>query len=86
MEGFRIPPMMDFNGNTCHNWSIWEQKFDIYMLAPVDITDIKEQKKVAIFLNLIGEQGVEIFDTLNLKLELSTLRRLSRNTAILRRI
>ncbi|XP_044765716.1 uncharacterized protein LOC123321967 isoform X2 [Coccinella septempunctata] len=74
MEGFRIPPTMDFNGNTCHNWSIWEQKFDIYMLAAVDTTDIKEQKKVAIFLNLIGEQGVEIFNTLNLKLELSTLK------------
>ncbi|XP_044752905.1 uncharacterized protein LOC123312508 [Coccinella septempunctata] len=72
MEGFRIPPAMEFSGNMGQNWATWIQKFELYMLAAVD-TNASEEKKVAIFLNLIGDAGLEIFNTLKLKISSAKL-------------
>ncbi|XP_044757726.1 uncharacterized protein LOC123315889 [Coccinella septempunctata] len=73
MDGLRLPPVMDFSGNMARNWSLWKQKFQMYMLA-ADKDEASEQVKVAILLNLIGDEGVEIYNTFKLQIEKTTLK------------
>lgn len=62
MESFKPPGEMSFQGNLTENWKKWKQKFDNFLLATEK--DGKEDKyKIAILLNLIGDEGVNIFNT-----------------------
>lgn len=65
-SGFlRIPNPLIIKGNLAHNWKKFYKEFNIWMQATCN--DEKEtQRKVSILLNLIGEDGREIFDTLDL--------------------
>lgn len=44
------------------NWSLWKQKFKIYLKAS-DREKVSEDIKVAILLNRIGDEGINIYNT-----------------------
>ncbi|XP_058446676.1 uncharacterized protein LOC131427475 [Malaya genurostris] len=58
----RVPVPLDC-ANLAAEWPKWKQTFLIYMIANRKETD-SEQSKIATFLWLIGQRGVEIFNTL----------------------
>ncbi|KAL3273402.1 hypothetical protein HHI36_014848 [Cryptolaemus montrouzieri] len=68
MDGLRIPPVMDFSGNVAKNWSTCLQTFRNFMTAS-ERKELKEEVQIAIFLNLIGDEGVEIYNTFKLATE-----------------
>lgn len=53
------------NINNYDNWTRWKEKFLIYYDAH-DFDDLTEKKKVALFLNSIGEDGIDIFNSFGL--------------------
>ncbi|CAH0729861.1 unnamed protein product, partial [Brenthis ino] len=60
-----IKPLAVNNGNVSEQWRRWKQKFEIFC----DANDIKKQdetKQVAIFLNTIGDYGIEIYNSFNI--------------------
>ncbi len=52
-------------GNLADNWKIFKQNFLNYIESP-NVHSANSETKVAILLNLIGEDGLHIFNTLNL--------------------
>lgn len=73
----RIPVHMDFirkvdklclEGNVAENWRVFKQNFDIFATA-IELDAKKQEVQVAIFLNTIGPEAVEVFNTLNLSTE-----------------
>lgn len=60
----RVGPLV-MNGNLCENWRKFNRNFEIYMRAGELMTK-SNAIKVNTFLNAIGEEAVEIFDTLAL--------------------
>lgn len=63
MDIFRPPPEMDFaSGNVAETWRKWIQKFENYMIASEKNTK-PDVSKIAIFLNLLGDEGFEIYNT-----------------------
>lgn len=61
----RIPAELKFEGNVAENFKRFKQNVEIYLQATGKQSK-PDEVKVAIFLNLIGEEGVEIFNTLAL--------------------
>lgn len=61
----RIPAPLSFVGNVAENFKRFKQNFEVYLIASGK--DVKESKvKVAILLNIMGEEGVEVYNTLKL--------------------
>ena len=58
----RAPEQLNFNGDLVNNWKLWKQKFELYLTASG-----KEKKednvKIAILLNLLGDEGIKIYNT-----------------------
>lgn len=61
----RTPEQMKFTGNVAENFRKFKQNFEIYLKASGKISK-PDDVKVAILLNIIGEEGVEIYNTLKL--------------------
>lgn len=69
MDGFKTPKSLDVNnGSIADNWEKFRKSNHIYMKAAGNETKT-DQVKAAIWLNLIGEDPVDIFNTLNLTQE-----------------
>ncbi|KAB0790508.1 hypothetical protein PPYR_15094 [Photinus pyralis] len=63
MELYKIPNNLSLQGNLAENWRKFKQSFKIFMKATGK--DAKDgETKVAIFLNIIGEEAVEVFNTM----------------------
>lgn len=63
MEQFRLPSPLVLTGNISENWRRWEQRFQIYMTASG--AEGKGTKvKVAILLHALGEDALEVYNTL----------------------
>lgn len=61
----RLPEPLSFSGNVAENFRRFKQSFEIYMVASGKCE--KEDKiKIALLLNLLGEEGLEVFNTLKL--------------------
>lgn len=58
----RCPAVLSFEGNVAENFRKFKQNFEIYLKASGLTTKTNDQK-VAILLNAIGEEGVEIYNT-----------------------
>ncbi|XP_055587864.1 uncharacterized protein LOC129740274 [Uranotaenia lowii] len=58
----RLPPPLDCS-NLAKEWPKWKQQLNIYLIATNKHTD-PERNKIALFLWLVGERGVEIYNTL----------------------
>ncbi|KAG8179535.1 hypothetical protein JTE90_025762 [Oedothorax gibbosus] len=63
MELFKPPPEISFTcGNVAENWKRWIQKFNNFMLA-TEKNEKPDANKIAILLNLLGDEGVKLFNT-----------------------
>ncbi|XP_044747613.1 zinc finger protein 69 homolog [Coccinella septempunctata] len=64
---FKIPNALSYQGDS-KNWNKFKQQFDIYMKAS-GLEKNDSENKVNIFLNIAGEEALEIFENLNLTSE-----------------
>lgn len=53
---------MELSGNVCENWGRFKRNFGIFMDAS-ELAKKSDAIKINVFLNAIGEEAVEIFDT-----------------------
>ncbi|XP_063384736.1 uncharacterized protein LOC134670847 [Cydia fagiglandana] len=61
MSMFNIPEKLNVSGNLSENWKTFEQNLKIYLVASgLDKSD--DTRKVAILLNVIGEDGIKIYN------------------------
>lgn len=65
MNNFNLPPAMAFTGNVAENFKVFMQNLEIYMVAS-DKHEKPDKVKVAILLNCIGQEGINIFNTFEL--------------------
>lgn len=68
MTTFNLPPPLKVQGNLSINWKNFRQQFDVFMVASEKKTKSKAIQ-VAILLNVIGEEGVNIFNNFTLTKE-----------------
>ncbi|XP_036345642.1 uncharacterized protein LOC118754876, partial [Rhagoletis pomonella] len=61
----KTPPPLTFDGNTKEKWKKWKQKFDLYMKA-TELDKKEEDRKVAVFLHVIGDEALEKYNTFGL--------------------
>ncbi|KAL4711894.1 hypothetical protein ACJJTC_006063 [Scirpophaga incertulas] len=61
MSSFNIPDKLITTGNLAENWRIFQQSLNIYLLA-TGLDKAEEERKIAILLNLIGEEGIKIYN------------------------
>jgi len=59
----RIPSELSITGNLELNWLRWKQKFKNYLIVTEKIAK-KDETKIAIFLTLIGDDGIKIYNTI----------------------
>uniref|UniRef100_A0A803KB09 Gypsy retrotransposon integrase-like protein 1 n=1 Tax=Xenopus tropicalis TaxID=8364 RepID=A0A803KB09_XENTR len=64
MEQFKPPNALIFSGNLSENWRRWEQKLQLYLTA-TGACKYPEAQKIAILLHTIGEEGLELYNTMN---------------------
>ncbi|XP_028320244.1 zinc finger protein 2-like [Gouania willdenowi] len=61
MEQHKAPPPLSLIGNRADNWCTWEQSFRLYIVSSGE----KDEKlKIDILLHTIGEDALEVFNTL----------------------
>ena len=65
MNSFKPPSTLNLEGNVAENWRKWKQRFQLYMEASGTMNK-PEKQRVAIFLHLIGEEALEIYNTFSL--------------------
>jgi hypothetical protein len=61
----KIPAPLEFSGNIAENYKKFKQRVNICMTAN-GLHQKSEEVKVAIFLNTIGEEGIDIFNNFKL--------------------
>jgi len=72
MEGnrnFRTPEALTFDDNISESWKKFKQKFDLFYLANNGGKKVQSNIKVAQLLNLIGDEGLEVFNSFDLSEE-----------------
>ena len=63
MDAIIKPPKnLSLEGNVAENWRIFNQRFDLFLEA-TDSTEETDSKKVALLLSLIGEEGLDLFNS-----------------------
>lgn len=65
MEQFKPPSQLILTGNIAENWRRWEQRFRLYMTAS-GASEKEEEVKIAILLHTIGEEALEVYNTLHI--------------------
>lgn len=63
---------LKIEGNLSDNWRRFKRNFDIFMTAG-ELTTKSDEIKINTFLNAVGEEAVEIFDSFNLPEENRTV-------------
>ena len=64
MESIKGPSkLMFFSGNVAEAWRKWRQSFELYLLASGG-DEFPPARKRALFLHCIGEEGVELYNTM----------------------
>lgn len=62
----KTPKGLNLSGNISENWRKFKQSFEIFLKASGSATK-PDEVKVAILLNIVGEEGVELYNTFNLQ-------------------
>ncbi|GBO31314.1 hypothetical protein AVEN_94970-1 [Araneus ventricosus] len=71
MDAFRPPTPLKFSiGNMKEKWRKWRQELENYLLA-TEKDERVDKIKIAILLNLLGSEGLEIFNTFKFEPPLS---------------
>lgn len=65
MEFLRQPKPMDWGGDQALNWKKFKKSFDLYLVA-TGASKKSEEIKAAMLMHCIGEQAVDVIDTLGL--------------------
>ncbi|XP_050533909.1 uncharacterized protein K02A2.6-like [Daktulosphaira vitifoliae] len=65
---FNKPEPLKLTGNLIENFKIFKQEFQIYYNA-TECSSKKEETQAAILLNLIGTDGIKVYNTLKIKSE-----------------
>ncbi|KAE9544230.1 hypothetical protein AGLY_001409 [Aphis glycines] len=65
VTAFKPPPEINFSGNLSEVWKRWKQRYDLYVLATSTNT-LPNEQQIAILLNIMGDQGIELYNTFNL--------------------
>lgn len=60
-----IPAPLILTGNLSANWRMFYQNFEIFLIASNN-NEKDDSVKVALLLNVIGQEGVDLFNTFNL--------------------
>ena len=60
-----IPEPLSLQGNLAQNWKTFSQNFSNYLLA-TDKEDAEDKKKIALLLNIVGQDGVDLSNTFKL--------------------
>ncbi|XP_063046009.1 uncharacterized protein K02A2.6-like [Engraulis encrasicolus] len=68
MDQFKPPAPLVLTGNISENWRRWEQRFQLYMTATGADTKA-EPVKTAIMLHTVGEEALEIYNTMDVFVE-----------------
>lgn len=58
-----VPAKLCLDGNLSSNWKAFEQSFTIYLLAS-GLNETSEERKIALLLNLIGEEALIVYNTI----------------------
>ncbi|GBN45147.1 hypothetical protein AVEN_62804-1 [Araneus ventricosus] len=67
MDAFRPPALLKFSiGNVKEKWRKWRQELENYLLA-TEKDERADKIKIVILLNLLGSEGLEIFNKLKFK-------------------
>ncbi|XP_050519068.1 uncharacterized protein LOC126893159 [Diabrotica virgifera virgifera] len=64
MEG-KVPESMKFEGNLHENFRRFYQNFEMYLIA-TEKDDKADRVKITLFLNMIGPEGVDIYNILKI--------------------
>lgn len=65
MENAKLPQPLSFNGNISENYRKFKQQFQIYLTAS-EKTEKDDEVKVALLLNCIGDEGLDVFNNFSL--------------------
>lgn len=57
-----VPSQLKLQGNLRENFKRFKQSFEIYLLAS-GLDKIEDERKIAILLNCIGEEALEVYNT-----------------------
>lgn len=63
--GLKPPHHLSFEGNIAENWKQFKQLFEIFMIAS-GYKEKTSEVRAAIFLNIVGEEAIEKFNTFDL--------------------
>lgn len=68
VPGSLLKPLDIDSGDRCpaEAWEVWLQRFKIFLVAG-DYESKPDEKKIALFLHMIGERGLHIFNSFGLK-------------------
>lgn len=61
-DQYRPPQPLSFEGDLSANWKLWKQKFELFLTASGK-NNKDDNVKVAILLNLLGDEGIRIYNT-----------------------
>ena len=62
MGQFKPLDPMNLSGNVSDNWQKWKQKWNLYKVAS-GVNEKNEDIQCAIFLHMIGEDALRMYDT-----------------------
>jgi hypothetical protein len=65
MEFLKQPKPMDWGGDQALNWKKFKKSFDLYLVA-TGASEKSEEIKAAMLMHCVGEQAVDVIDTLGL--------------------
>lgn len=77
MEGIKPPSGLILSGDG-GNWHKFKQQFKVYLEAS-GLSSVKEERKIAIFLNVAGEEAVDVYNSHMKEDEVKTLANLIAN-------
>lgn len=65
MDYIKKVDKLNMDGNIAENWRVFKQNYDIFCIA-AEIDKKSEAVKIAVFLNAVGADAVEVFNSFNL--------------------
>ncbi|KAB0796868.1 hypothetical protein PPYR_10929 [Photinus pyralis] len=68
MENFKPPSSLNLSEDVAENWKLFKQRFQIFLEA-TEYTKKSGSVQVAMLLNTIGDDGLQLFNTFNLSNE-----------------
>lgn len=66
MEGLPPPERLVFTENAADNWKRSRQRVDLFFTATAAATERRTAQKSAIFLRVVGQEAIDIFNTFSL--------------------